>query len=549
MPSGVTVAAAHIAREIGVVEVVNRMVQWDEEQCRLSPGDRVLALLVGVLFDRTALWRLHEVLAGQDLGVLFGSDVAAADFNDDALARALDKLAKANPEQVFATMTTRALSGEGRTWSDLSVIHADTTSVSVWGAYDSPPTKALAISYGYSKQKRPDLKQFGIGLLATAEGIPFRATVHDGPLADKTWNSQILDRLQLELSASELDRLLYVADSALVTMPNLRKMDGMGLHFVSRLPDTFSVSATLQETAWQTDQWVEIGALSPRKQAAQYRAQELPCEIDGKSYRAVVVFSTSLDAQKQKTLERKRAQQQADLQAAVDRLSREAFHCKADAEQAIEALLKAHERSFWTLAWQLESEATPAKRAKPGRPKKGETPELIVTWRVQATVKLRTERYEQAQRLAGTFVLLTNDRRRTAKELLEAYKGQQNGVEIPFRVLKDLPISPVFLKSPERVRAFAWVVLMAYLVYSIMQYRVRSELRTGQDTLITPGGRASATPTAKSVLDMLQTIQTVILQPPTGPNQRHLYSNNPNVAKLLTLLRVPQNAYTTVRSG
>ena len=46
---------------------------------------------------------------------------------------------------------------------------------------------ALAIRHGYSKQHRPDLKQFGIGLLSTSEGVSYRATVHDGNLDDKTW--------------------------------------------------------------------------------------------------------------------------------------------------------------------------------------------------------------------------------------------------------------------------------------------------------------------------------------------------------------------------
>lgn len=548
VPSGVTVAAAHIAREIGVVDVINHMVRWDEQQCHLSPGERVLALIVGILFDRTSLWRLHEVLLDQDLPVLFRPGIAATDFNDDALARALDKLARAGPERVFATLATRALAREGRSWSDLSVVHADTTSVSVWGAYESPPTGALAIRHGYSKQKRPDLKQFGIGLLSTAEGVPYGATVHDGNLDDKTWNHQVLDRLCAQLSPAELDRLLYVADSALVTVPNLRKIDQIGLRFVSRLPDSFAVTSTLRQEAWRTNQWVEIGTLSPRKQAAQYRVQELPCELDGRTYRAVVVYSTSLDARKQKTLERKRAQQQADLQAEVDHLTREFFTCRDDAERAARALADAHARRFWALDWHVVSEQKPVKRARPGRPKKGETRETLTCWRVQASLRLRTERYAEAQRLAGTFVLISNDPHRSARELLEGYKGQQTGVEIPFRVMKALPISPVFLKSTERVRAFAWVVLMAYLVYSIMQYRVRSALRADSDTLITPGGRPSAAPTAKSVLDMLTTIQTVILHLPTGRLQRQLYSWNPNVPRLLHLLRVPTEAYTVVRS-
>lgn len=546
VPSGVTTAAAYIAREIGLVDITNQMVRWDDRQCRLSPGERILALVVGILFDRTALWRLHEVLVDQDLAVLFGPGVAAIDFNDDALGRALDKLSRANPEHVFATLTTKALAQEGRSWSDLSVLHADTTSVSVWGAYETPARNALAIRHGYSKQHRPDLKQFGIGLLATAEGIPFRATVHDGNLADKRWNHQILDRLKQELSPAELDRLLYVADSALVTRPNLQKITGLGLRFVSRLPEVFGVCALLQQAAWANDQWTDVGPLSPRKQAAQYRVQELPCELDGQAYRAIVIHSTSLDARKQKALVRQQTQQQADLQDALDQLGKQAFNCEADAMRAATELAKTAEDGFWRVLWRVADEQQAVKRTGPGRPKRDESRQYVTRWRVHGELQLREERYTQVQRQAGTFVLISNDPRRTAVQLLEAYKSQNNSVEIPFRVLKALPISPVYLKSPERVRAFAWVVLMAYLVYAIMQHRVRSALQAEADTLITPGGRPSSAPTAKSVLDMLGTIQTVIVQLPTGQVQRHPHSHNPNVPKLLTLLGVPLEAYTIV---
>lgn len=62
---------------------------------------------------------------------------------------------------------------------------------------------------------------------------------------------------------------------------------------------------------------------------------------------------------------------------------------------------------------------------------------------------------------------------------------------------------------------------MAFLIYAIMQYRVRSTLRAEVETLITPGGRPSTAPTAKSVLDLLASIQTIILRLQTGQLQRH----------------------------
>jgi transposase len=58
---------------------------------------------------------------------------------------------------------------------DISQIHCDTTSIPVYGNYsDGPvagsqpenPDSAPLITYGYSKDKRPDLKQLIFGLWA-----------------------------------------------------------------------------------------------------------------------------------------------------------------------------------------------------------------------------------------------------------------------------------------------------------------------------------------------------------------------------------------------
>lgn len=71
----------------------------------------------------------------------------------------------------------------------------------------------------------------------------------------------VLDRLEEQLFPVELNQLLYVAYSALVTMNNLRKIDELGLHFVSRLPNNFSATASLRQDAWQVNEWIEIECL------------------------------------------------------------------------------------------------------------------------------------------------------------------------------------------------------------------------------------------------------------------------------------------------
>jgi hypothetical protein len=70
-------------------------------------------------------------------------------------------------------------------------LHFDTTSVSVFGDYDlvDPP---FEITYGYSKDKRPDLKQFLVSMLCVDRNIPILGTTTDGNASDKTLNNELL---------------------------------------------------------------------------------------------------------------------------------------------------------------------------------------------------------------------------------------------------------------------------------------------------------------------------------------------------------------------
>lgn len=121
--------------------------------------------------------------------------------------------------------------------------------MNVYGEYGQDEPGTIKICHGYSKDHRPDLKQFGIGLLCTTDGLPRLASIHNGNLDDKTWNHKTLDTLTQYLSPSELAQLLYVADSALVTYENLRKIEAMQMRFLSRLPETFHAASELKEAA------------------------------------------------------------------------------------------------------------------------------------------------------------------------------------------------------------------------------------------------------------------------------------------------------------
>jgi len=203
--------------------------------------------------------------------------------------------------------------------------------VSVEGAYEDE-TEILRITYGYSKDKRPDLKQFLYGLCVTKDGVPVIGEVLDGNTSDRMWNHRMMESLRSRLGNPK--DIVYVADSSLVTGPNLRKMKEEGIMFISRLPGIYSIEAQLKERAHEEGGWKEVGVLSKRKDAASYKVSSYKGSIDGIPCRFVVVHSSKLDQRKEKSFERELLKAEKGLQKEIEDLQKREFFCEPDAHEA-----------------------------------------------------------------------------------------------------------------------------------------------------------------------------------------------------------------------
>ena len=125
-----------ILDRLEVIEVINANLQWDQKQWKISPGSIIAAMMMAMFCGRRALFSLNRVYARQDLELLFGrNDLVSGDFNDDCLGRALDRLSEAKEgfHVIFGSLVLRA-QAEYRFAVDS--LHADTTSISVYGEYD-----------------------------------------------------------------------------------------------------------------------------------------------------------------------------------------------------------------------------------------------------------------------------------------------------------------------------------------------------------------------------------------------------------------------------
>ncbi len=293
------------ADDLGLVGLINPYVPTEMD---LDAGTIVLGLVLDTLSGRSPLYRLEEFFRDQDTELLLGKTLPPGAFNDDQVGRVLDRLYEFGTMKVFTSIAVRAAHQFGL---DRRYVHFDTTSRSVYGEYrvDAHRDPPFQLTHGYSKDKRPDLKQFILSTLCVDRAVPIWGKPEDGNASDKALNTAVLSEISHLMGRYGVapGAYIYIADSAMVTETNL---DTLGeTLFISRLPATYSECERAIADAVSADSWEEVGVLAhtpPTKHrpASSYQVAEATVTLYGKAYRAVVVHSSSQDQRRQKRLER-----------------------------------------------------------------------------------------------------------------------------------------------------------------------------------------------------------------------------------------------------
>lgn len=212
-------------------------------------------ILNGLGLVSSPLYLFSKFFEGKATEHLIGKGIKSEYLNDDRLGRVMDKLYLRGLEQIF---TSIALAAAEKFNVSIDTAHLDSSSFHVHGKYETalPQVKLLtrenhadnlsgksineievplpiSITYGYSRDHRPDLKQFILDLICSGDGdVPFFLRIADGDEADQAVFAGILCEFKKQLN---LDSLM-VADSALYTATNLQQMNS--LKWLSRVPLT-----------------------------------------------------------------------------------------------------------------------------------------------------------------------------------------------------------------------------------------------------------------------------------------------------------------------
>jgi transposase len=442
--------AAFLER-MGLAAVINAAAPTE---MAVDLGSVVKLMILDTLSGRSPLYRLESFAGSVDTELLLGREVSPSTFNDTTLGRALDAIYECGSGQLFSQVALAAAAAFPAD-VDLRHLHFDTTSVSVWGEYvdreqDGP--EGLNVTYGYSKDQRPDLKQFLLHILCVQRNIPILGGCADGNASDKTVNNAVLTNLSKHMARYGLAEgaFVYVADAAMVTRGNLAAVGGN--LFITRLPFTYGeaervVSEALAGGAWAA---VEQAPASGSRRPAAYRVCEMAVSIEGRSYRAIVVHSDAGDKRRQKKLERALSASLAQAAEILKAAGKTEYFCREDAAAAA-AKLAGEASRYHSCECAVREQLTYA-RGRP--PKNGERRVAKTRYVLEGSVVERSTEVERLRQAAGCFVLLTNvpatgEMAHAPCEVLAAYK-EQHGIERNFSFLKDpLIVNDLFLKRPD----------------------------------------------------------------------------------------------------
>ncbi len=326
---------------------------------------------------------------------------------------------------------------------DLSLVFYDLTTIRAAGLSEQ---EGDVRRYGMAKEGLI-ARQFMLGVVQTAEGLPIYHEVFDGNTAEAPTLMPTLAKVLARFP--HIQRLIVVADRGLLSLDNMDELGkiqlagGNGdkaLEFILAVPGRRygeftevlqalhakaggATQEVIEETRWRGLRLV-VAHHPGRAQAQTQLRRERIAALEAQAGQ----WAGKLDGQDAGVTARGRKLSDAGARARL-------YHrvCEAHLSKIIKVDLKSE-----LLSYSLDEQA-------------------------QA----------QAELMDGKLLLVTNVGDLTPREVVERYKSLAD-IERGFRVLKsEIEIAPVYHRLPGRIRAHAMLCFMALIVYRVMRQRLK----------------------------------------------------------------------------
>jgi len=529
-----------------------RFVPTLDRRVRVPYGKALGVLLRSILVEREPIYRQYETVSAF-APECFGLEPEEVEsISDDAIGRSLDRLFDADRAALLTDVVVAAVREFDVVLDEL---HNDSTTVRFCGQYRAARGRKLrgkrapAITYGYSKDHRPDLKQL-LFILTTADdgGVPLQFRCEDGSTNDAPTHQETWDFL---CKATGRKDFLYVADSKLCSRPAMDHIHYQGGRPVTVLPRTRLEDREFRE--WiqtNTPDWVLVrdepnprvkGGPRDRWWTCRYR---MPSR---EGWPVVWLRSDLLALNQERRRQERLARAQQELEDLRSKLlgPRPRLRSRAAIYERVDDIITACQvgRYMKVAVHQLEEHTF--RQTKAGRPGPNTTyvRKTRKRWTIEWSIDQKTIDYDRVS--DGMYPLLTNDPDLADAEVFEAHKRQPT-IEKRFQQTKSvLEIAPVFLKNEGRVEAFFFVYFLALLTQALIERQLRRAMDANDihELPLYPEERTTSRPTAEQVFRLFSLAQCHTLSESGQP----IHAFHPELTELQTLvlglLGVPPDAY------
>jgi transposase len=471
-----------------------------------SPGYVVKAMILnGLGFVSSPLYMFSEFFKDKPCEHLIGKGVKAEYLNDDKLGRVMDKLFIKGLTEIFLAISSQVIKEFN---ISLKSSHLDSTSLHLHGEYNTnfpdvivnnssgseiQSPQPIQITYGYSRDHRPDLKQFIIDLISSSDGdIPIFLKSASGNQSDSSSFAKIFLEYKEQIQKEEIysDDSLMVADAALYNAKNINSLPGM--RWLCRVPMTIGQAKEAISTLLSTD------FISSCLTGYYYSA--IKSNYGGVEQRWLVVESTERKESDLLKLEKRISKSKITASDKLKKLLESKFNSHSCAIKAVDNLKKKLKYHQIDSIDYLEKELTDKKDKRS-------------FYQVNASLSENINAIKIAYQSAGRFILATNildEESLSNDDMLYEYKAQQSS-ERGFGFLKD-PLffaDSIFLKSPERIEAMAMIMGLCLLIYTLAQRQIRKALSAAESTINSQLGKSINNPTMRWIFQCFQSIHLV----------------------------------------
>lgn len=328
---------------------------------------------------------------------------------------------------------------------DLHVIFYDLTTVRIHGEHRLEEDLR---QFGLSKDTGGIARQFALGVVQTAEGLPIAHEVFEGNVAETRTLAPMITRL---LKRFALTRVVVVADRGLLSFDNVDTLEALGreqglsVDYILAVPGRRygeftermkTVHPSLVEAGAGRDEDVVTETLWQGRRLVIAHNAERAAEQSATRRRRIARVD-ALGERLAKRLVAQDAGQAGRGRRASDRNAHRRFH-RAVLEQRLSGIIKP-ELSAPQFCYDIDAEALAA-----------------------------------AERLDGKLLLVTSMSELTPTEIAERYRALAD-IERGFRVLKgSLEIAPVYHRLPDRIRAHALICFLALVLYRVLRMRLKA---------------------------------------------------------------------------